>query len=420
MFPPIAGSGIQRSLKFIKYLPQFGIEPIVFAPRKARWKAYDPKNLDLPYLKKIKIYRYGIDNLSRYYDLRFNRGYEKHPYFYALALKYMWFIDFFSSWYFQNRTDAVQIAVQEKVAAVFTTSPPHSVHLFGSYLKKQLRIPWLMDLRDAMVDEPNRDASKLPGRIQAQIEKSYEARFYQKSDAIISVSQPILDSLVKQNPAIDLKPKIHLIPNGFDQEDFDSISIRPRSERPMVVTYTGAFLQKRTPKYFLDALQSLVISHQIDPQDILVRFVGYFDNRIHALMTSYADLLPIEILGYQPHLKTLEYQVNSDVLLLIVSLEEKEGGGQIFTGKFFEYIGARRPVFALVPEGPLKKTIVSMRAGWVVPPKNTMAIASQFRIMVETWKQTGQVPYSPDDTQRTRFTRKRLTAKLAQLITSMT
>ena len=62
MFPPIAGSGIQRSLKFIKYLPEFGIEPIVFAPETAFWKAYDTENLKLPFLKQTKIYRCGINH----------------------------------------------------------------------------------------------------------------------------------------------------------------------------------------------------------------------------------------------------------------------------------------------------------------------------------------------------------------------
>ena len=67
---------------------------------------------------------------------------------------------FFSAWYFECRNDALKVAAHEKVEAVFTTSPPHSVHFFGKYIQKRLGIPWIMDLRDAMVDEPNRDFFK--------------------------------------------------------------------------------------------------------------------------------------------------------------------------------------------------------------------------------------------------------------------
>ena len=159
MFPPIAGGGIQRPLKFVKYLPNFGIEPVVFCPKKALWRVRGTDNSEYPFLKRTKIYRCGIRRLQRYFDLRFNQGHPRHIHYYFLALKYIWFMDFTSAWYFECRKQALRIAREEKVDCVLTTSPPHSVHFFGACLKNNLKIPWVMDLRDAMYDDANRNPS---------------------------------------------------------------------------------------------------------------------------------------------------------------------------------------------------------------------------------------------------------------------
>ena len=120
MFPPIAGAGTQRPLKFVKYLPDFGIEPVVFCPKEASWRANDPKSIEYPFLKKTRIYRCGIQRLKRYFDLRFNRGLVNHPHFYLLALKYIWFMDFQSAWYFECRKEILKIAKKEKLDCILT------------------------------------------------------------------------------------------------------------------------------------------------------------------------------------------------------------------------------------------------------------------------------------------------------------
>jgi glycosyltransferase involved in cell wall biosynthesis len=370
-------------------------------------------------LKQTKIYRCGIKKLSRYYNLRFGQGQTRHPHFYFLALKYIWFIDFFSAWYFECRKAALEIAIQENIEAVFTTSPPHSVHLFGRYVQKRLSIPWIMDLRDAMVDEPNRDFSKLSSQIQAKIETFYESNFYQVSDAIISVSQPILDSLSIRHPSIDCKSKSHLITNGFDETDFETIQPKTKQTRPMAITYTGAFLDKRTPKYFLDGVTLLVSKGDIDSKDLLIQFIGYFDDKISRLLASYAALLPIHNMGYQPHMKTLEYQVDSDVLLLIIGSETNERGGQIFTGKFFEYMGAGKTIFALAPDGPLKETIKDGNLGQVAPPKDVLKIAAQFKTLYHEWKNDKLPTSTIDNGFKKQYTRKYLTSRLTTIIKSV-
>ncbi len=420
MFPPIAGGGIQRSLKFIKYLPSNNITPIVFCPQDAIWKASNHKNLDLPYVKHTKIYRCGIQKLQRYYDLRFKKGLTNHPYFHFLGLKYIWFIDYFSSWYFECRNEALKIAEQEEVECIFTTSPPHSVHLFGRHLKTKLGIPWIMDLRDAMYDDPNRDCNKIRHRMQSNIERIYEKIFYRSADAILSVSQPILDSIATRHGTLDVKTKSHLITNGFDEHDYADVDSCYQEKNKLLITYTGAFLMKHTPEFFFKSLVSLVSANEIDTQDILIRFVGYFDEAVLAIMKNYATLLPLQIIGFQPYEKTVAYQASSDLLLLIVGVDAGQGGGQIFTGKFFEYIGAQKPIFALAPEGPLKTVIEKGRFGIVAPPKDVAAIAEKFKNLYDQWKADKTLHLNPDVVLRNRFTRAKLTQKLAQIIHRVT
>jgi hypothetical protein len=325
-------------------------------------------------------------------------------------------MDFFSSWYFECRNKALKIAEQEKVDCIYTTSPPHSVHLFGRHLKAKLGIPWIMDLRDAMYDEPNRDFNKIRDRIQANIERIYEKSFYRNADAIISVSQPILDSIGIRHGALDLKTKSHLITNGFDEQDYAGANSCFQKKDKLVITYTGAFLMKRTPEYFLKALVCLASTNEINTQDLLIRFVGYFDEPVLAIFRNYTKQLPLQIIQYQPYEKTIAYQLSSDLLLLIVSVNAKQGGGQILTGKLFEYIGARKPIFALAPEGPLKSIIKKGRFGTVTPPKDVPKIAEKFNHVYREWRSNGALRFDPDIDLRNAFNREKLTSKLASII----
>ena len=415
MFPPIAGGGTQRPLKFVKYLPEYGITPIVFCPQKAYWKAFDESLLDLPFVKKTKIYRCGVRQLRHYYNLRYQKGYKKHPYYYLMGVKSLCFLDFFSTWYFECRHKALEVIKEEKVDCIMTTSPPHSIHFFGLFLKKMTNIPWIMDIRDAIVGDPNRP-STLITYIQDPLRYLHEKRFCLASDAIISVSDPIIASIGKRYRAQKLDAKLFTISNGFDEEDFANTQITHRQREHLIITYTGTFMGKQTPVYYLSAIQQLIEKKSLDPSDFLIRFIGHYDASVLDMFNRFRKKVPIEIIEFQPYDKSLWYQVNSDLLLLIVSTETQEGLSQTMTGKFFEYVGAQRPIFALVPEGPLKDTITKGRFGHVAPPKNTAEIADSFLTVYRQWKNQGELSYHPNLGLRNQFTRKALTGELATII----
>ena len=415
MFPPIAGGGTQRPLKFVKYLPEYGITPIVFCPQEAYWKAYDESLLNLPFIKSTKIYRCGVRRLRRYYNLRYKKGYKTHPLFFLMGLKSIWFLDFFSTWYFECRQKALEVIEKEKIDLIMTTSPPHSIHLFGLYLKKITNLPWIMDIRDAIVDDPNRP-STLIARIQDPFRYLHEKSFVTFSDAIITVSEPMSEAIRVRHRALKLKSKIQTIPNGFDEEDFTNVQISKEHRKCLLITYTGSFMGRQTPKYFLSAIQRLIEEKSLNPSDTLFRFVGHYDPAIIDLLKRFQKSVPLEVIGFQPYDKTLWHQLNSDLLLLIVNTETQNRDSQTMTGKFFEYIGAKRPLFALVPDGPLKETIQKGGFGYVVPPNSISQIAEKFKSIYDQWKKNGSISYDPDQRARSTFTRRHLTKELATVI----
>lgn len=415
MFPPIAGGGTQRPLKFVKYLPRNGITPVVFCPHKAYWKTYDDTLLDLPFLKETKIFRCGIRQLQRYYFLRYKKNYKHHPYFYMLAVRFLFYLDIFSAWFFECRDHALEIIQKEKIDCVLTTSPPHSTHLFGRFLKKKAGIPWIMDIRDAIYDDPNRPAT-IVTRMQAPIRLWHEKRFFSSSDAIVSVSGPILESINRRHCTQKLESKLCAITNGYDEEDFAHILRDDQPRKQMLISYTGSFMGKQTPEMFLEAIQHLIEKNAIESADLHLRFIGEYDKSIHRIFQRFSAKMAIEIQGFQPYEKSLMHQVNSDLLLLIVSTDTKAGVNQTMTGKFFEYIGARRPLFALVPNGPLKDLIISGHFGTIAPPEDVSKIADQFLTVYQQWKKDGVIFYAPDLQLRSQFGREYLTEKLAGVV----
>ena len=419
MFPPVAGIGIQRALKFVKYLPSFGITPVVFSPRNVTWKASENNSNQYRFLEKTKIHRHGVKKLKKYFRVRFEKNNNKHIYLYYLALKYAWFIDFQSAWYFESRKTLLEIAKSEKVDCVLTTSPPHSVHLFGNYLHNKLDLPWIMDLRDAMYDNADQEKD-MRSRFLCIIQYLYEKKFYKNCNKIITVSKPIQNSMKLRHPSLNIDRKSFVITNGFDEDDFKhNLREKENNSEKLIITYAGSFMGRRTPKYFLKALKLLVSKGQIDKADLKIQFVGFFDEYTIEIFKYYKKYLPIEILDFQPYRQSLKIQMNSDLLLLIISVDETEGGDQILTGKLFEYIGALRPIFALAPKGPLKDIIEKGKFGTVAPTKNIINIADKFKIVYDEWKKMGSIGYDPNLDLRDKYTRKNITKELASIINKL-
>jgi len=171
-FPPVGGIAVQRVIKWIKYLPQFGIKPVVLTTEHGLGYVQDKSLLELDYIQNCKVYRLGGTQLSKYHILK-NKGKLYSVYNIFLLLRYIRSIDLFSSWFYEIRNQINEIIEKEKIDCILTTSPPHSTHLLGYYLKKKYGIPWVMDLRDSMSIGPIRNKTFIL-KFQSLIESFYE------------------------------------------------------------------------------------------------------------------------------------------------------------------------------------------------------------------------------------------------------
>jgi UDP-N-acetylglucosamine:LPS N-acetylglucosamine transferase len=178
-FPPMGGGGVQRALKFAKYLPENGYHPIVLTADGGGWFSTDDSLTEGDWFKKIPVFRVSAPSVNRligaFRSTAGNPSTWDGLRIIYYRMKYFLAPDPMISWYFRARRTALEVARKERIDIVYTTSPPHSEHLMGIFVKKNAGLPWVADFRDAFVGDPNL-AGSLKGRIKRSIYSSYEEK----------------------------------------------------------------------------------------------------------------------------------------------------------------------------------------------------------------------------------------------------
>jgi glycosyltransferase involved in cell wall biosynthesis len=351
-WPPSGGSGVQRWLKFVKYFRDFGIEPIVLtvAPEFAALPNIDesleheiPLGIEVHktrakspfgFYKKIKkgaVPNSGFagEGKANLFDnlFRFIRGN-----FFIPDARIGW-----NKFALEKARELIQL---HGIDTIITSSPPHSTQLIGLQLKKEFKIKWLADLRDPWTEIYY---NKLLFRTNwaKKIDYRYEQTCLQNADTLIVVSEDIKRRFGEARDTI--LEKIHVIPNGFDEEDFSHE--RTKNDAGIkYISYVGNLGLQYPIEAFLKTFFELV---KVDPQ-WRIRFVG---NVSDVLITEIQKLgleKWVEFTPYVEHKKAVEYMINSDLLLLIIPNTENNKG--ILTGKLFEYIATGNPIIYIGPE----------------------------------------------------------------------
>lgn len=370
-FPPMGGSGVQRSAKFAKYLGRFGWTPTVFTI-KAQEGLMDTTLLEE--LKGVEVQR------TKAYDLETL----KHPFRLlgkVLGRKIL-IPDGQWLWYLMNRKKAVRYIIQNPPDVLYTTSYPYSDHLMGAYIKKKFpALPWVVDFRD----EWTQNVYVLDmnySRYRTNVEKKMEKQIISLCDYFITNSPQMLENFKMHH---DLENRSYVIPNGFDQSDFEGLTIEAAEHEKMVITYTGAMYGRRKADPFLEALKNVLDAKKIDPNHLKVNFIGNFsEENINKLKGYFGKDEVLTFTPYLPHKKSIEFLMNSDVLLLIVG--SGAGSRNFYTGKIFEYINTRKTILALVPEdGAAADVIRETETGYVVESDDVGKIEIALVDIYERW-----------------------------------
>ncbi len=407
-FPPYNHSGIQRPLKFAKWLPKFGYDPIVLTCGNMRWDAYDVDTYKSEVLNKIEVFKFNAPRFKGIGSPLFSRHFMDK---WILKLETLFFEDRLD-WAIGVRQKSLELVRDREVKLVFTTGPPQSVHYIGLYLKRKLGIPWVMDFRDPMVQRaPAQGGGKIKHFIQELRKRTlflmYERLWVKKANSVVTATKSMTANFQFQHP--DFAKKITTITNGFDPEDFDGLKGTRRDKSRFTLVYTGRLTEPRSPRDFFEGLRkALTINSKLRDQ-LEVLFIGPY-NKKNIAMLSAPDLRGVvKYLGIMDHIDCISYQLGSDANLLIVAPADSF----CIPGKLFEYLRAGQPILALTPEGIVKKVIDDNRLGVTVDPLNHEGIASHIIALYKLWKNGNLGSIKPSEAFLKQYERKTLTHKLA-------
>lgn len=369
-WPPSGGAGVQRALKFVKYFREFGYEPVVLTvdPAKASYPVID-KTLQTEVSQDIRVIT--TDSFEPLNILSAIMGKKNVPYGgFANANKesktqkvLRWvrgnfFIpDARVGWVSHALKAAAKLIEAEGINYVFVSSPPHSSQLIGLQLKQRYpQLRWIADMRDPWTDiYYYKDL--LHTTIAASKDARYEKKVLEVADEIIVVSEAIKRTFTAKSTKINAG-KVHVIPNGYDENDFAG-EVNPETGA-FVVSYVGTMADTYKPDVFFKAFAEVVRKHP--QQKVQFRFIGNAPWTLKKLTEEYGIESHCEWIGHVNHDEAIHYMRTSDMLLLIIP--DSEGAEGILTGKLFEYLGAERIILGIGPlKGDAAKIIHDCNAG---------------------------------------------------------
>jgi glycosyltransferase involved in cell wall biosynthesis len=402
-FPPLGAVGVFRTLKYTKYLPEFGYQPHVLTVKNPMYREKDPTLVrEIP--KVAKIHR----------TFSFEHRILRVPRLLNINLKWFYMPDQNIGWFPFGVSTGSKLVRKENISVIYATSPIWTSLLIGLFLKKKTKKPLVVDFRDPWTD--NWDI-KYPTRFHERFERKMEMSILTQADYVTVATDSIRNNLIKKCPFIE--SKIETITNGFDPEDFKNLKICKKTGK-FTITYVGSIYGLLTAKPFLIALKELVKEMKGFKEKVEAVFVGNCGKETPQLVRELGLEENVRFVGYVPHRKGLEFMVNSQALLLLITLEGSKGEG-ILTGKLFEYLASRKPIIALVPENGLAANVIeSLNAGTVISPRDVQRLKKAIASYFDQWV-AGKLSVATDDASNiTRYNRKVLTGRLAQIFDKLT
>ncbi len=423
-FPPSGGAGVQRCLKFVKYLSEFGWQPVVLTVKDADYPAYDeslfaevPENVPV-YRTKIfepyQLYRrltgkkvgeaMDIATLSR--DSSQQRKWSERL---AEFIRSTLFIpDARIGWKPFAVREGLEIIQKEKIDLILSSAPPYTCHLIGRALKLKTELPWICDFRDSWVGWLS--AAKRSG-LPHWIELRQEQAVLRDADRILTVSPGVQEDLTSRHPKL-LDQRWLQLPNGYDSHDFEGIEPFPEDNK-LTITYTGSLYGNRNPENLLKALIELIHEDLRWKTHLRLKFVGRVAQPILEQFNQPELTGLIEYLPYVPHQESIRHLLSTDLALLII--DDAPANKGILTGKLYEYLGSRKPILALAPPGNAVDLIRQLKAGFLAPPGDIEQIKAILREIMDKWLNRQLTLEKIDQTGITNLDRKNLTKQLGQI-----
>lgn len=408
-FPPLGGGGVQRTLKFVKYLPGCGWRPIVVTTRQSQTRLEDT-DLSEEIPPEARIVRTADLGLPDWLPWRAR----------AWITRWLFLVDEHIGWLFFSVKPSLQHIRRESIQAIYSTSTPYTDHLIGYRLKRQTQLPWIADFRDPWIGNTS---IKFPTRLHQRLVERMEADVLQTADRVLVVSEPMRQLILSRYTNIPAA-KVTVLPNGYDPEDFSTLNASmiqaARENDSLLMVYSGSFYGQRqaTVDRFLQAMVFLLENQTIPRERLRVRFVGNIGKTTLEQIQSYGLKDVCQVSGYIPHRQSLLHLMAADILLLFIG--RGPGSEAVFTGKIFEYLASGKTILCLADPGAAADLVQEAQAGVVVDPQDIPAIAAQVATLYQKWASGNLNRLQPDQNVVDRYDRRALTRQLADILDEIT
>lgn len=358
-WPPAGGPGVQRWLKFVKYLPDFGIQPIVYIPENPTYPIIDENLInevsDKAIILKHKIvepYQFASffsKNTTKEISSGIIPNQKKQSF---LEKVFLWirgnlFIpDARIFWVKPSITFLEKYISENDIDTIVTSGPPHSLHLIGLGLKQKMQVKWLADFRDPWTTIGYHKSLRL-SNYAARKHKVLEHKILNTADLIIVTSS----TTKTEFQAITSQP-IEVITNGYDTENIGKQLV----DTKFSLAHIGSFLSERNPKLLWEVLSELITELPEFKLHFELKLIGAVSQEVIETISDFGLNSYLNNLGYISHREAIVQQRKSQILLLIEI--NSENTRSIIPGKLFEYMVSERPIVAIGPKGSDFESII--------------------------------------------------------------
>ena len=414
-WPPAGGPGVQRWLKFVKYLPDFGLQPIVYIPENPTYPIVDEALLSevsnqaiIIRNKIVEPYQWA-SYLSKNKSKKISSGIIPNKRKQSVLEQFLLWIrgnifipDARVLWVKPSVKFLEKYISENGITTIITSGPPHSLHLIGLELKRKLNIKWVADFRDPWTTIGYHKALKL-SNFAANKHKELEHKVLNCADLIL-VTSPTTRTEFKQ---ITSNP-IEIITNGYDVEKIGNQIL----DRKFSLAHIGSFLSERNPRILWESISELIRENPTFASHFQLKLIGAVSQEVLDAIALFQLQNYVINLGYVSHDEAIIQQKKSQVLLLIeINSEDTKS---IIPGKLFEYMVSERPIIGIGPKGSdFAEIITDTNTGIFVDysekDKLKNVIATYFKQFLE-----GKLKSHAVGLQK--YYRRNLTEKLANLL----
>ena len=422
-WPPTGGSGVQRWVKFAKYFPAEGWQPVIYTPENPEQLAVDASlEAEVPAEAEV-IRRRIVEPYEMYKKLLRKSGHSKEAvevnpvnaqnksFLQKVA---MWIRgNFFRPdprclWIRPSVKFLKEYLKEHPVDLIVSTGPPQSMHLIGRLLAKETGLPWIADFRDPWTKIFYFKHLQMT-RTTVKWHKKMEKKVLDDATVVVAVSP-----LVQQEFQAMTQTPVELITNGFDECDFTATKNTEANggpDREFVITHTGLFAADGNPTVLWDVLAEKCSKDESFKKLMKIKLVGKTDEQILKSIEDAGLSGNLEDMGYQPHAVAVEQQRKAS--LLILPLRKEPEYKAVLPGKLFEYLASWRPVLGIgQTDGAMSMILNNTKTGLVLNWDDKMSIEKYIDIC---WKDHLNGRLSVEDADISQFTRRNLTRRMAQL-----